>query len=143
MNIERTESGRPTELPKTLQEWFNIAWEHSKIHSPAVKMNFDGTISCLYRTPGDNCCLIGAGLPDKYYRPSLENQSAKSAIRQLDLGTSDDLLEYLRQLQRVHDVLVGTNDPTDRHPLNYFPAIRRRLMDFAESHGLTIPQETL
>lgn len=59
----------------TKQNVFDIVWERAKIKKQAIaKIAGLTTNRCVYRTKNrDNCCFIGALIPDSKYKPEMDN----------------------------------------------------------------------
>ena len=74
----------------------------------ACRRLFDGTgravsnntLSCMYRSPDGNKCVVGDMLPNKYYSPEFETMSW-SGIKIFYNGTINNSL--LSELQGIHD----------------------------------------
>lgn len=117
-----------TELPKTLQEWFNVAWRHAVVEKnpPSFKMD-SGKKICLYRGPNDTCCLIGAGIPDSLYNSEMEGKAVLSVM-----GTFGIDIKGLRALQSIHDTFCRDSD--------YPEKIEMYLRNYASQYELEIPE---
>lgn len=131
-----------TKLPETLQEYFDIAWKHAVIDKappsfdPAKTQQIVGVglnYYCLYRGAGGCRCLIGAAIPDDKYVPTIENESAGSALTNIGMAHPVDIID----LQTVHDSTLGEFGPD-----GYAGAIENALRNFASAFELEIPEAT-
>lgn len=74
--------------------------------------------ACLYRGPGGLSCAVGCLIKDEAYSGSFEsdavdNLSVRDALKASGVASDDDdILDTLRALQQVHDVV----DPFDWRP---------------------------
>jgi hypothetical protein len=115
------------------QATFDFAYRHaSKMKALAKTSN--GV--CKYRAPNGEKCLIGAFIPDKDYRMSMEGRNVYSimyyANTEIDTSGIDDLkdaAEFLSDLQVVHD----QEECKTTEDLMAF------LRDFATKNELSIP----
>lgn len=61
---------------------------------------------CMYRTRTGDRCFIGALIPDRLYRKSMEFTPVKDlpdkVLKHIGVETNDDL-EFLTVLQKIHD----------------------------------------
>jgi hypothetical protein len=149
-----------TTLPTTLQEFFDVAWNHAVVKkSPPsfvlmdepemLLMNRDTpnnyfAVKCRYRTEDGCRCLIGAAIPDDLYRPDFENITASVVMAELGATWEWEYFEKdkLNQLQRCHDWFQGFYLKTKNDKVNldgYHEAIETNLRDFARKWELVIP----
>jgi hypothetical protein len=114
-------------VPKTLQGFFNRAWRW------AARPEFTHCTAwgtCNYRSPdGTNACFMGACIPDKLYKPSMEGLSASGLLHRLN-ATLDVDVNLLNHLQQCHDrpTRVGATQTSIK-----------MLREFALAHKLKIP----
>lgn len=126
------------EAPRTLQDFFTIAWRWANLPEfrRCVRYNTpSGIKQCCYRSEdGRNACLIGAAIPDSRYSDNLENTVVLRTEVMMALGIafetgqSDQGLRFLGDLQRCHDSAIDE------------PTVRANLRKFAGEHGLDIPR---
>lgn len=92
----------------TKQEIFDKVWKHA-LQMPRLARNRDGF--CVYRTPSGNCCLIGALIPQKLYRDTMEasgsiagNKSVRTVLKKVGVNcSSPTTIAFLEQIQDCHD----------------------------------------
>lgn len=110
---------------------------------PAAAKDGAGHLRCLYRTKDGCCCNVGILLPPDleisdranqrvvgdllYNYPNVEGQLRKDLEIPASLSL-DDLIAFLRQWQKVHDVGAGQND--------FMEEYLRQAAGFAELHEL-------
>ena len=125
------------EAPRTLQDFFTIAWRWANLPEfrRCVRYNTpSGIKQCCYRSEdGRNACLIGAAIPDSRYSDNLENTFVLRTEVMMALGIafdaeSDQGLRFLGDLQRCHDSAIDER------------TVRANLRKFAGEHGLGIPR---
>jgi hypothetical protein len=118
-------------VPKTLQGFFNRAWRWASRPEFKHSLKSAGNLPvCLYRSPdGTNACFIGACIPDKLYKPTMEDDSLFVILLRLDVKVD---LGLLGGLQRCHDGTVSSPDPTK--------SAKNRLRAYAQKHALKIPR---
>jgi len=110
---------------------------------PAAAKDSEGHLRCLYRTKDGCCCNVGILLPPDLEIPDRVNQlvvhdllcncpNVESQLRKdLEIPASislGDMIDFLRQWQRVHDVGAGQND--------FMEEYLRQAAGFAELHEL-------
>lgn len=68
--------------------------------------------NCLYRGPRGLRCAIGCLIPHELIKPSINtkivNELPLKILRRIGVQTDEDI-EFLRQLQRIHDREVPDN----------------------------------
>ena len=121
----------PTELPTSLQGFFDNAWQHGVVEKrPKCYVKKGPGAGCNYRL-GDNCCLIGRSIPEAMYSPGMEGDAAEDVIGRI--ATKPVNGRALDDLQFCHD------DTADDE--TYHAELERKLRLFAANYGLTIPGE--
>ncbi len=104
----------------TKQEIFNIVSKHLLEQGSKSVSNFDSDVyRCMYRSKDGKKCAIGALIPDQLYDRSLEGLTVSDffcdvngplirdigyIIRPTDIQSDEDALQYLGDLQNVHDL---------------------------------------
>lgn len=122
-----------TEFPKTLQGWFDNAWQWAVVekHPPAVQSSgIKGVNVCQYRAKNGCRCLIGISIPDSKYIPEMERRPASEALS--GFITDTGFLKSLDSLQHCHDMKATSPD--------YISAVETELRRFATAHHLAIPK---
>lgn len=124
-----------TKLPETLQDYFNIAWEHAivKQSSPSFIIDSNGSYICVYRNSSGNRCLIGAAIPDDRYISGIEGKASTDVLPMLGLVSP----MYIDQLQNCHD------DVARQPKTQYLVKVKKKLIVFAYRYFLTIPGMSL
>ena len=116
------------------QEIFDRVYKHMLTQNKR-SINDEGS-ACAYRGHGGLMCAVGCLIPDELYTPQLEGcivvknpkvQEALVAAKVLDVVGSSDELEFLKCLQRIHDI----------SPLHKW---KSNLESLAKSRGLTLPK---
>lgn len=123
------------QYPVTLQQLFDIGWEHFVVNYSPLSMNEDK--QCLYRGPNGTKCLIGMILPDDIAKiadgqvvPKLADELSNNYPDIFDNSTSPMLWRKAQGF--LHDSLIFTDK--DGRESEY------RL--FAKNHGLKVPEST-
>lgn len=120
----------PTEVP-TRQEMFNRAWKGLKAQGFERALTDDDR--CVYLTADGKRCAWGHVDPEGTTREDVPNGASVYKLNHKGLGLAACLfngdLEWADRLQRVHD---AGNTPE---------AMRASLVEFADRHGLTIPED--
>lgn len=71
----------------------------------AVQVRDDGSVSCKYRAPDGNKCVVGCMLPDKYYKDSMEGRGILGL-----LGYGYKLPRWVRTHQHLLKALQNIHD---------------------------------
>lgn len=98
----------------------------------------DGT--CVYRSPDGKKCAVGCLITDEAYTPEIENVAVatimekagliRGALRQSGIEPTPSMLNFLAQLQNVHD------DVTRIHDGNWAEYVNEQMGRVAYDHGL-------
>lgn len=119
-------------LPKSLQEAFDIVWDRSKLlKKTQSKVNIDtaeeGYIN-KYRNQYGEACFIGELIPDGMYCSNFEDFNISYIINTFEeFKVLNPIKSQLQELQDIHD-----SEPVS--------SWKDALTDFAKTHGLGIPQ---
>lgn len=81
----------------------------AKNHGYAA-MLYHGSATCAYRGEDNNCCLVGAFIPDDVYTTNMEDKDAIDVINEFNLDQYMPLsAEGMQKLQRYHDNELNTD----------------------------------
>lgn len=124
-------------LPKSLQEAFDIVWDRSKLlkktqylidGGPGAGTALINGYRGNYKESYGESCFIGELIPDSLYSAKLENYSISNIIDDYEEFKSlNPIKTQLQELQEIHDV----------EPVSSW---KDKLINFAKTHGLGIPQ---
>ena len=90
---------------------------------------------CRYRAPNGDKCAIGCLIPDDKYDPSMEGHLIScSPLIQDAIGASEDHIDFLTDLQRVHDF----SNPSEWNERLQAVALRYKLEPIQTSHKCAI-----
>lgn len=131
----REECGYQMKLPETLQDYFDIAWNHAVVEKQPPSARPYG--SCLYRGPNGTRCFIGAAIPDEKYHPILEGHFAIDVLRDIDMIAPPGV----NALQIVHDKRATLVHIGPTYAQAYRDSIEGDLRKFADEYDLRIPGE--
>lgn len=104
-------------LPQaTLQQVFDqvavhLLTQNKKAQGTTRRAPNHVTTVCLYRSPDGCKCAAGCIIADDEYKPAFERKAIVAVIHgyfpevydAIDNASKEDVLEFLQQLQRVHD----------------------------------------
>lgn len=113
---------------KTNQEIFDIVAVHLLTQGKKSLAGINNS-SCVYRDPNGRKCAIGVLIADEHYSEELERKSVwtnevVAALEKSGFDTEPPRLNFLDELQRIHD--------------GYAPAEwRRMLVSLAYAHRLS------
>jgi hypothetical protein len=96
--------------------------------------------SCAYRGVGGKKCALGHLIPDERYEPEMEG-GVNAAVRAV-LGRDDieDDFYWFSKLQNCHDLAYTLDSETGTTRRFDSPNdMKRKLVQFAESEGLSLP----
>jgi hypothetical protein len=115
---------------KTHQETFDI------VYNAILKQgcfSYDLAEGCLYRGPNGVKCAAGHLIPDDKYDPKMEGIDAHLGIVKTILVKEDYDIEFVRQLQVIHDTHAGGLLAV------HFKMWKDHMIGFAEEHNLMVP----
>lgn len=89
----------------TPQEIFNTVAKHLIAQGqPAMDMDEDGELQCMYRAPDGSKCAFGVLIPDEIYESWMEGKNPGSLIAMIDdLAPFKEHDELIADLQWAHD----------------------------------------
>lgn len=105
---------RPDADPDQLQRLFDRVVRATR--AQGYRRAESETEACCYQAEDGTRCLVGHLIPASEYRPEMEGQTVRMLAEsgQLFTDLSDYALEFLEELQGVHDELDGSPDDWER-----------------------------
>lgn len=120
------------------QEIFDKIWNHAVVEQNLPSYFQPG--NCRYKDDNGNKCFVGVLIPDSVYKPEFEEKTLKYVVRQIFGGVTDDDIDFLAELQEIHDYAAGRLSKPSHTIDDYFAEVKTKLERFAKQNLLSVTE---